>query len=328
MPGPIEVASPEFIQQDIINIKTLLYALRGVLVDDIKNGDEIENIDSLESEELISVACVIEKLSENVTNKSEDEEENGSSGSVRDITSKAIRQTIEENEDLKRQNILLEQKLEEKERKIKALERVLVTEEKSYGMLSNLKKTSYVNSASQTDRANVRASSLDRSNSIHNPSSISRSRSIRDIEECRKLPSSSSSSPLKMLPPARASVSTSSNISSLREKLAAVKTVSSSSSHLASPITPRRRFPMQPNSEQRSTNESAILGLSANQRTSLSSSPYTSSSSSTSYLLSPRPVRSKNSGDACLSSSDSRHGWLYTQSSFKFSNRAFKPTIL
>ena len=101
----------------------------------------------MESEELISVACVIEKLSENVTNKSEDEEENG--GSVRDITSKAIRQTIKENEDLKRQNILLEQKLEEKERKIKALERVLVTEEKSYGMLSNLKKTSYVNSASQ-----------------------------------------------------------------------------------------------------------------------------------------------------------------------------------
>ena len=32
MPGPIEVSSPEFIQQDIINIKTLLYALRGVLV--------------------------------------------------------------------------------------------------------------------------------------------------------------------------------------------------------------------------------------------------------------------------------------------------------
>ena len=114
--------------------------------DDIKNGDEIENMDSLESEELLSVACVIEKLSENVTNKSEDEEENG--GSVRDITSKAIRQTIEENEDLKRQNILLEQKLEEKERKIKALERILVTEEKSYGMLSN-KKTSYINSASQ-----------------------------------------------------------------------------------------------------------------------------------------------------------------------------------
>ena len=103
-------------------------------------------MDSLESEELLSVACVIEKLSENVTNKTEDEEENG--GSVRDITSKAIRQTIEENEDLKRQNILLEQKLEEKERKIKALERILVTEDKSYGMLSN-KKTSYINSASQ-----------------------------------------------------------------------------------------------------------------------------------------------------------------------------------
>ena len=32
MPGPVELASQEFIQQDIINIKTLLYALRGVLV--------------------------------------------------------------------------------------------------------------------------------------------------------------------------------------------------------------------------------------------------------------------------------------------------------
>lgn len=68
---------------------------------------------------------------------------------MRDITSQAIRQTIEENQDLKRQNILLEQKLEEKERKIKALERVLVSEEKSYGLISHLKKTSYVNSASQ-----------------------------------------------------------------------------------------------------------------------------------------------------------------------------------
>ena len=115
--------------------------------DDIKNSDEIENLDSLESEELLSVACVIEKLSENFTNKSEEAEQDG--GCVRDITSKAVRQTIEENEDLKRQNILLEQKLEEKERKIKALERILVSEEKSYGVTSNLKKTSYVNSASQ-----------------------------------------------------------------------------------------------------------------------------------------------------------------------------------
>ena len=118
---------------------------------------------------------------------------------------------------------------------------------------------------------------------------LSRSRSIRELEECRKPPTSTTNS-LKMLPPVRASASSTSNISSLREKLAAVKTVTSSPSHLASPVTPRRRFLMQPG-EQRSTNESAVLGLSANQRTSLSSSPYTSSSSSTSYLLSPRPVR-------------------------------------
>ena len=87
-------------------------------------------------------------MSENFTNDNKEEEEGGS---VRDITSQAIRQTIEENQDLKRQNILLEQKLEEKERKIKALERVLVSEEKSYGLTSHLKKTSYVNSASQVE---------------------------------------------------------------------------------------------------------------------------------------------------------------------------------
>ena len=87
-------------------------------------------------------------MSENFTNDNKEEEEGGS---VRDITSQAIRQTIEENQDLKRQNILLEQKLEEKERKIKALERILVSEEKSYGLTSHLKKTSYVNSASQVE---------------------------------------------------------------------------------------------------------------------------------------------------------------------------------
>ena len=88
-------------------------------------------------------------MSENFTKQAEEEEEGEGGGSVRDITSKAVRQTVEENEDLKRQNILLEQKLEEKERKIKALERILVTEDKSYSTIAVNKKTSYVNSASQ-----------------------------------------------------------------------------------------------------------------------------------------------------------------------------------
>ena len=50
-----------------------------------------------------------------------------------------------------------------------------------------------------------------------------------------------------------------------------------------------------------------------------------SSSSSTSYLMSPRPLRSKVSNEGCQSSTDSsRHGWLYTQKSFKFNNRCHK----
>ena len=45
-------------------------------------------------------------MSENFTKQAEEEEEGEGGGSVRDITSKAVRQTVEENEDLKRQNIL------------------------------------------------------------------------------------------------------------------------------------------------------------------------------------------------------------------------------
>ena len=48
-----------------------LILIRNIFCQDgIKSGDEIEKIDSLESEELLSVACVIEKLSENFSNES------------------------------------------------------------------------------------------------------------------------------------------------------------------------------------------------------------------------------------------------------------------
>ena len=67
---------------------------------------------------------------------------------VRDITNKAVRQTIEENQDLKRQNILLEQQLDEKERRIKVLERLLLSEGKSFRNILDGERSS-VNTASQ-----------------------------------------------------------------------------------------------------------------------------------------------------------------------------------
>ena len=108
--------------------------------------DQLDNFDSLQSEELLSVASVIDKLSVNAATDTVSEEEQ--CDNVRDITNQAIRQTVEENEDLKRQNILLEQQLEEKERRIKALEKILVTENRSCS-LSNGNKSLLVNSASQ-----------------------------------------------------------------------------------------------------------------------------------------------------------------------------------
>ena len=100
------------------------------------------------------MANVIDKLSlhANIINDNENSDEEDSE-CVKDITNKAIRQTVEENEDLKRQNILLEQQLEEKERRIKALERLLLTEEKSQFSLTNGRKSFSVNTATQVEHS-------------------------------------------------------------------------------------------------------------------------------------------------------------------------------
>ena len=108
---------------------------------------------------------------------------------------------------------------------------------------------------------------------------------------------------LKILPPLTPLRSTSSaNISS------------KSFNYLTSPVTPRRRFMLQ-------RSQDTSLQDKDQDRLALGSS----SSSSTSYLMSPRPLRSKVSNEGCQTSTDSsRHGWLYTQKSFKFNNRYHK----
>ena len=121
---------------------------------DAKNPEN--SPDSLESVELVSVATAIDGLSEAAA-RSVSEEEDAEMASltdcennndVRDITNKAVRQTIQENQDLKRQNILLEQQLDEKERRIKVLERLLLSEGKSFRNILDRERSS-VNTASQ-----------------------------------------------------------------------------------------------------------------------------------------------------------------------------------
>ena len=141
----VQIGDGPTMEQDLDNIKTLILALRGVLLDGFQS-DENANCDSLESEELMSVASVIDKLSLSANNNVGDSDND--TDNVRDITDKAIRQTLEENEDLKRQNILLEQQLGEKERRIKALEKILLNDEKSFGFNKD-RKFMVVNTASQ-----------------------------------------------------------------------------------------------------------------------------------------------------------------------------------
>ena len=163
------------VHQDIDSIKSLLSALQLLLevrhsqlenrlqldiwllqdgCDNDANNAENSN-ESLESLELLSVATVIDRLSLAATRGASEEEDtemvslNGDTNNdVRDITHKAVRQTIEENQDLKRQNILLEQQLEEKERRIKVLERLLLSEGKSYRSVLEGKRSA-VNTATQ-----------------------------------------------------------------------------------------------------------------------------------------------------------------------------------
>ena len=126
---------------------------------DAKNSENSN--DSLESVELLSVATAIDRLSEAANRTGSEEEDaemislNGDNNNdVRDITNKAVRQTIEENQDLKRQNILLEQQLDEKERRIKVLERLLLSEGKSFRNILDGERTP-VNTATQVSSLNT-----------------------------------------------------------------------------------------------------------------------------------------------------------------------------
>ena len=150
------------------------------------------------------------------------------------------------------------------------------------------------------------------------------------IEEPRKPPIQSTPS-IKTAAGIR--TSSSANLASLKEKLqlarseagkrypadssripsspsSASSSSSSSTSYLASPLTPRRKFLLASSEQERTKSVSSLC-----------SSNYNSSSGSSSYLLSPRPVRSRLSGES-HGVGDCRHGWLYTQSQYKYNNRS------
>ena len=99
-----------------------------------------------ESEELLDVAAAIGRLSAAASDCNYKE---NYCDSVTDMADTAIRKTIEENEDLKRQIIFLQQQLEEKDRRTKVLENILLAEGKIFSSSANVGKSDAVNTASQ-----------------------------------------------------------------------------------------------------------------------------------------------------------------------------------
>jgi len=161
MPSPTlanmqDRTSQQSMTGDVLAIKTLLISLRRILMDEKENVDNDinqnifeENPDNIESEELIDVAAAIGRLSAaaSVCNNQENY-----SDSVKDITDTAMRKTVEENEDLKRKIVLLQQQLEEKERRTRVLEKLLVGEGKLSNNSDRGEKADLANTATQTDR--------------------------------------------------------------------------------------------------------------------------------------------------------------------------------
>ena len=105
--------------------------------------DEI-SIGNIDSDDLKEAAVAINRLSvASVNNTKQVYDED----TLRDIADTAIRKTVEENEDLKRQIVLLQQKMDVKERHIQALENLLVNDRKP--IFRSIKDRQHDNRATQ-----------------------------------------------------------------------------------------------------------------------------------------------------------------------------------
>ena len=110
------------------------------MVIEINDLSQNEYEASIESEELSDVAAAINKLSAS---------SNYDAHAYYDDSSKenSIRKIVEENEDLKRQIIFLQQQVQEKEHRTRVLEKILMADTKMFRNSVKCRKS--VNSATQ-----------------------------------------------------------------------------------------------------------------------------------------------------------------------------------
>merc|ERR1719150_733377 len=71
---------------------------------------------------------------------------------VRDISDSAVRKTVEENQDLRRQVVFLQQTVDERDRRIRALESLLVSDRANSTSVSSSNSTASMNTATQTEK--------------------------------------------------------------------------------------------------------------------------------------------------------------------------------
>ena len=101
-------------------------------------------IGNVASDDLKDVAIAINRLSDAAVHIPNHKD------TLKDISDTAVRKTVQENEDLKRQIVFLQQKMDVKERHIQALEKLLLEDRKPISHTSQQQNSKYiVNTTSQ-----------------------------------------------------------------------------------------------------------------------------------------------------------------------------------
>ena len=101
-------------------------------------------IENIASDNLKDVAIAINRLSDAAVHNPNHKD------TLKDISDTAVRKTVQENEDLKRKIVFLQQKMDVKERHIKVLEKLLLEDRKPIIHTSQQQNSNQiVNTASQ-----------------------------------------------------------------------------------------------------------------------------------------------------------------------------------
>merc|ERR1719278_1623001 len=157
----LDKCSYEAVREEVGDVRSMLLRLRRVLQEadtvnpfdtdvSLRPGNLYANLVLAESEQLVSAAEAIEKLSAAAAAGQDTLED--FTDPVRDISDSAVRKTVEENQDLRRQVVFLQQTVEERDRRIRALESLLVSDRANSTSGSSSNSNASMNTATQTEK--------------------------------------------------------------------------------------------------------------------------------------------------------------------------------